>query len=303
MTKATRRIVLTTRDEDLLRAIDRCPLTVRQLRTLSGMFQREFSSDRRLQDRLAQLTRAGMVRRFRYASLSGTGQFYYTLTPESFRVIHGDDMPMPGRGAFREIGIARHHHAFNLAEFLVHTLVAARSIDAELGDYVRENSLKLSADGDELFPDGAFTLTLPDRPSFQFYVELDNSTEPLNAPRTRDSWLRKLRVYDNLQNCTPTRFRVLGVVTRTKQRLQNLASLAASVALNPQRGLFLGVFLPDYIANECPLTSPIFTDHRGLKLSLLPSSWPEAPIRAANSHRTLTMIGARTEVPAVPALL
>jgi len=60
---ATTRVTLTARDEDMLRAIDRCPLTVRQLRALSSTFSMEFGSDRRLQDRLAQLTHAGLLSR------------------------------------------------------------------------------------------------------------------------------------------------------------------------------------------------------------------------------------------------
>src|SRR5437016_1111725 len=74
---ATARVSLTARDDEILRALDRSALTVRQLRALSRTFGRAFGSDRRLQDRLLQLTRAGLLRRFRYASLYGSGRFYY----------------------------------------------------------------------------------------------------------------------------------------------------------------------------------------------------------------------------------
>jgi len=59
-----------------------------------------------------------------------------------------------------------------------------------------------------------------------------------------------MRFYEELQNASATRFRVLGVVTRSTLRLQNIATLAASVATNPQRSLFLGVHLPDFLASE-----------------------------------------------------
>lgn len=301
---------LTARDEEIFRALDRCPLTVRQLRRLSCTFSVEFGSDRYVQTRLAQLTRAGLLRRFRYASLAGSGQFYYTLTPESFYLIHGDDAALPGPGAFREVGIARHHHTACLADFIVHTVMSAHVAGVTVGDFTRENALKLTIAGEDLFPDASFTLTLPDRLPFLFYVELDNSTEPLASPRARDSWLKKLRFYEELQNSSASRFRVLGIVTRSKARLQNIAALAASVAANPQRSLFLGAHHADFLANERPLTSPLFSDHRGLHVSLLPAMLPMAmktPAIAGREVRSaenlLTTIRGRAEVPTVGASL
>jgi hypothetical protein len=273
---ATARVKLTARDEDLFRAIDRCPLTVRQLRRLSCTFSIGFGSDRRLQDRLAQLTRAGLLRRFRYASSLGSGQFYYTLTAQSFYVIHGDDAVLPGPSAFREVSIARQHHTHCLSDFLTHTMLATKQAQATLSDFTRENALKLTIDGHDLFPDSSLTLTVPGRPSFLFYVELDNSTEVLASRGARESWIKKLRFYENLQNVTPTRFRVLGVVTRSVQRLHNLTSLAASIAVNKDRSVFLSVFLPDYLGADRPLTTPIFTDHRRLRVPLLPMTDPRS---------------------------
>ncbi len=307
---ATARVSLTARDEEVFRALDRCPFTVRQLRRLSSTFSLEFGSDRYVQTRLAQLTRAGLLRRFRYATLAGSGQFYYTLTPESFYLIHGDDAALPGPGAFREVGIARHHHTNCLAEFIVRTMIAARAAAVTVGDFTRENALKLTIAGDDLFPDASFTLTQPGRPPFLFYVELDNSTEPLASPRARDSWFRKIRFYEELQNRSASRFRVLGIVTRSKQRLENIAALAASVATNPQRSLFLGVHLPEFLQAAQPLMSPLFTDHRGLRVSLLPTWLPANTERLATptrevsiAERPLTMIGSSTEVPTVQASL
>jgi Replication-relaxation len=302
---ATVRVSLTARDDGMLRAIDRCALTVRQLRTLSRTFRAGFSSDRRLQERLTQLTCAGLLRRFRYADPRALGQYYYTLTPESFYLIHGNDAALPGPGAFRETGIARHHHTHSLAECIVHTAVAARAAQVTVADFTRENALRLSIAGDELYPDSSFTLTQPGLPPFLFYLELDNSTEPLNSPRARESWLRKLRFYEELQNRMPARFRVLGIATKSRQRRDNIASLAASVAANPQRSLFLGAYLPEFLGNTQPLTCPVFTDHRGLHVSLLPSLTPPAagtwaPAREVlPPEHALTMIGASAEVPMI----
>ena len=157
-------------------------------------FPRQFGSDRRLQDRLAQLTQAGLLHRFRYAVTEGSGQFYHTLSPESFRLLHGQDVPLPGPGLFREVGISRQHHTKSLADFVVRTFVAVHERQVPVGQFTRENVLKLSIGQEHLYPDGSFTLTLPDRPPFLYYVELDNSTEPLTSPSERDSWIKKLRL-------------------------------------------------------------------------------------------------------------
>ena len=263
-------IFLTARDYAVLQAIERCPLTARQLRAHSVTFPMKFGSDRRLQDRLARLTRAGLLRRFRYAATEGSGQFYHTLSAESFRLLHGQDIPLPSPGLFREIGIGRQHHTKSLADFVVRTSVAAHEAQVTVENMARENALRLSIAQESLYPDGSFTLNVPGRPPFLFYVELDNSTEVLTSPTQRDSWLKKLHFYEALQNSMSTRFRVLGLITRSQKRLENIAMLAASVAANPQRSLFYGAYLPDYLQHPTPLAAPLFTDHRGLHISLIP---------------------------------
>jgi hypothetical protein len=271
---------VTSRDVEIFSALERCPLTVRQLRRLSVTFCVAFGSDRRMQDRLAALTRSDLLHRFRYASMEGSGQFYYTLSPEGYRVLHGHDAQLPSPGMFRETGIARQHHTHCLSEFLVHTLVAAHRAGIDLAAFHRENALRLSLGEEHLYPDSTLTLTLCGRTGFTFYIELDNSTEPLTSPREHDSWVRKLRFYEAHQDRSDFRFRVLGLITKSPQRLRNLLSLAESMARNRQRSLFYGVSLPDYLASEEPLTSPLFTDHRGQRLGLLPASPLSAPPHA-----------------------
>src|SRR5207249_1428495 len=95
-----------------------------------------------------------------------------------------------------------------------------------LGDFARENTLRLSTGEEHLYPDAAFALSTLERPPFTFYVELDNSTEPLASPRTCDSWQRKLQFYERLQDQSPFRFRVLAVVTRSVHRMDHLLTLA-----------------------------------------------------------------------------
>ena len=284
---ATANIFLTARDYGILRAVERCPLTVRQLKALSVTFATRFCSDRRLQDRLAQLTRAGLLRRFRYAATEGSGPFYFMLSTESFRLLHGQDVPLPSPAMFREVGIGRQNHSHRLADFVVRTIVAAHELQVTIESMTRENALRLSIGEENLYPDGSFTVTVPGRPPFLFYVELDNSTEVLTSPTQRESWLRKLRFYEALQNSTPTRFRVLGLVTRSQKRLENIAMLAASVAANPQRSLFYGAYLPNYLQHATPLTAPLFTDHRGLHISLIPQMFFSAETQTPSTAPTL----------------
>ena len=75
----------TPRDFDLFRAIDRGPLTVRQLLKLSATFSSPFHSERYLQARLYLLTQAGLLRRGAYATTDPSVLYYYTLSPESSR--------------------------------------------------------------------------------------------------------------------------------------------------------------------------------------------------------------------------
>jgi hypothetical protein len=241
------------------------------LRALSVTFSAAFGSERRLQDRLTILTRAGLLRRFRYAATEGTGRYYYTLSPESFRFLHGSETALPSPGLFRDVGIARQHHTRCLADFVVATLVSCHHAGVLVGGFARENTLKLAVGEEHLYPDCAFTCCLSQR-EFLYYVELDNSTEPLTSPRERDSWKRKLEFYEQLQDLSSTRFRVLGLITRSSARLRNIAALAGALAKNPNRSLFYGVVLADFVRCASPLFTPLFTDHRGLHVSLLPQS-------------------------------
>ena len=67
----------------------------RQLLKLSATFPSPFHSERRLQDRLHLLTQAGFLRRGAYATIEPSILYYYTLSPESSRLLYGEDLPRP----------------------------------------------------------------------------------------------------------------------------------------------------------------------------------------------------------------
>lgn len=264
--------LLPARDLHVLASLDLCPLTAAQLLKLSSTFEKPFTSERRVRERLQRLRAAGLVRSFPYAGVSPV--HCYCLTLNGHRLLKGSDAPLPAKRSFSPIAIGHQHHAYCLAEFVVHTLVAARVASVGFGGYYRENSFRLPVAGSVLQPDCAFQLLPPGGPDLGFVVELDNCTERLTSPRDVDSWERKLRLYDAFQDRCATRFRVLIVMSRSSARLAHILALAAKIQRNPQRSLFYGIALPDYLRRHDPLGQACFLDHRGQAVRLLPQRAP-----------------------------
>ncbi len=270
---------LTPRDLEILSALEKTPLTARQLQRLSEIFQHgAFASERRVRQRLQQLE-GGSVHRARLmgagpvdvglAGQAGTGcpNLYY-LSREGFEVLHGHDAPLPPRTVFQPIPFARQHHSHALAEFIVHTLVAAHRMRIPLKEFYRENALVLRVGRETLLPDATFTLTTEEWSDLHYLVELDNSTEPLNA-RSDHSWKRKIQLYDSLADAAAKRFRVLVVTTKGSRRLDAILDLVAKTARNPKRIVFIGVPLADYLRRPLPLHEACFRNHRGEFLPLI----------------------------------
>jgi hypothetical protein len=264
---------LTDRDTEILLALDRCPLTVRQLMKLSESFNSAaFASLRSVQDRLHKLHAAGWVRGWRYATTGcGGAPEYYKLSLLGYRLLYGHQAIPPTKRYLAEIGLAHHHHTLSLSEFIVHTAVAAYRRGIRMVNFYRENTLRLAVGDEALFPDCVFELASPAGPTFNFLVELDNGTERVRSQKDTESWQRKIRLYDGLQNESyPHRFRVLVVTTRSGDRLRHILDAAAAGMHNPRRTLFYGVDLPDYLAEPGAVCAPCFRDHRGLPVVLMP---------------------------------
>ncbi len=270
MTRRPARTILTARDEDILAAVDRCPLTVEQLLKVSRTFAEPFCSESRVRGRLQALRRAGWVRRWRYATASrGAAPDYYRLTLAGYRLLYGPDARRVTKRQFSEIGVARQQHTRALADFIAHTLVAAHARALAVVDFCRENTLCLEVGGASLFPDSAFAIRQAGR-QFNFMVELDNGTERVRSPRDAESWERKLRLYEAYQDQTSTRLRVLIVSTRSRQRADYIRRTAATLAHNPQRMLAYSTHLATYLAEPDAICSACFTDHHGRQVALLP---------------------------------
>lgn len=266
---------VTSRDIEILVALDRCPLTVEQLLKLSSAFESHpFTSPRSVQDRLQKLCSAKWIRRWRYATTSrGASPHYYKLTLLGYRILYGEDAEPLSKRQFQEIAIARHHHTVALSDFIVHTAVAADNRHYRMQGFYRENTLKLTVGAETLLPDCAFELASAQGRQLNFVVELDNSTETVRSEKDTESWNRKIRLYDELQERSfPRRFRVLIVTTRSSDRLTHILEAARSTVRNQKRSLFYGVHLAHYLGQQDAVVAPCFRDHSGRPASLLPGN-------------------------------
>ena len=273
------------RDIDLLTALDRCPLTVRQIARLSQTFQSKFTDEGNLRRRLRTFLQAGIARKFPYAIASeGRSPSYYKLTRDGYRVLYGENVAMPKRRYFEAISPGHHHHTNCLADLIVHLCVTASNNECRILHFARENSVKLVAEPFTLYPDGAFVIERSDGRRFPFVVEFDNGTERVRSKQDVESIERKLRGYDvhqaQFEAHDPERYLVLFITTRSEMRLKYILDVAAEIMKQPERRVFVGCELQNFLAAD-PFHMPVFQDHRGLRRTIVPEP-------ARNQLRTLS---------------
>jgi hypothetical protein len=284
MASNTPRRLVTERDLEILAALDRCPLTAVQLQKISQTFASPFRTERRVRKRLHLLCEAGRLHRWPYYASAGRGApNYYALSRLGYHILHGTAAAPPTKRAFAEVGIARQHHTYALAEFIVHTAVAAHRAGIAFTEFHRENTLRLTLGDEALSPDAAFQLVEPGGAAYNFFVEVDASTERLRSSKNADSWEKKIRFYDRFQDASPKRFRVLILTTRSSERANRILETAGSLVRNPHRSLFYAAGLPRYLTESEALTAPVFRDHRGTSVSLMPQAIQ--PVAATASLR------------------
>ena len=262
------------RDIEILLALDRCPLTVKQMLLLSRTFVTPFVDAHNLRRRLRRLTLAGYVNSWPYAvATDGRSPRYFRLGRDGYRLLSGLDSPMPKRRLFESIAPAHHHHTFCLAEFVVHVLVSAHQAGCTVEQFAGENNVCIKAGSFTLYPDCSFIVRQPDGRTFPFVVEIDNATERVRSKMDVESIERKIRGYDAHQSqfskFDPHRYLVVFVTTRSQRRLQHILDLAGIVMKQPQRTVFVGTSLESFLASD-PFVDPVLKDHRGLKRTLVP---------------------------------
>jgi hypothetical protein len=148
-------------------------------------------------------------------------------------------------------------------------MVCARRSGVEIQDFYRENALRLEIGDECLFPDSTFLLRSVEGAEFGFLVEIDNGRERVHSMKDVDSWQRKIRLYETLQDLCPRRFRVLVVTNGSADRLRHILATAAELAVNPDRHLFYGIQLSDYLQQQYALTTTVFLDHHFQHVPLL----------------------------------
>lgn len=264
---------LTPRDIDILQALDRWPLTARQLLKLSASFALPFSDERLVRRRLSQLCAAGQVHRARLSALAGSGgaPVYYRLSYLGYRILYGPEVLIPSKRYFSPIALSHQPHAFALSELLTHVASCAVRRNVRIEGFCRQNSVRLESGADCVYPDAAFQLVHPAGERYSYFIELDNFTERIHSQRVVESWEQKIRAYEGAQDRTAVRFRVLVVTTRDSERLGRILDTARVLARNPDRSLVYGCHLPRILADDDPIGSALFRTHRGDSVPMMPS--------------------------------
>jgi hypothetical protein len=263
---------ITARDLEMLAALDYAPFTARQLHKLSSTWRMSFGTPRLVRERLLRMNQAKLVTAHCYAILRpGHPEHYYLLTRQGYQLVHGPDSDPPTKGYFSPVALGRQPHQQALSDFIVHTACGADRAGVGFTSVYRENALRLDAAGQSLFPDCSFLLTQNDD-QFRFFVEIDNSTERVQSQKATDSIERKIRTYCAYQDLnSATRFRVLFISAQnSRERLRHILDTARQIIRDPNRTLFYGITLAEYVATQLPVTSPRFLDHRGQCQSLIP---------------------------------
>ena len=284
---AKTQIIISPRDECLLRLLSRTPVTKQLVLKASHTFPEPFTDERRVRERMQAMADGGLVRIFNASAVGGLLN-YYKLTPEGFRHVHNNaDENMPGRSFFAEISPSSFQHTLTVAEVIVQVMVASHEHGISIERFHRENELILEAASQSLSPDCHFQLKHGER-VFQLLFEIDNSTESIDS-FSHQSIKNKVLGYDTYQDGilttwaksgrsgTRPAFRVV-FLTKSQERAEHILSLAHELANNRDRRLIVAGLQSDFLTERDALRAPIFLDHFGKWQSLV------------NPHATATFI-------------
>jgi len=264
------------RDEWLAEFLFRTPATSEQVLAVSQTWPWPFFSLRRVQQRLADHVEAGWAQKHRYKTSTRIGgTFYYQLTLTGYRTYLADEYAKPPTERFfYERADARHRHTFALAQFITHLTVAAHRHGFRVEDYRPEGTVSLSFGEETVQPDGQYCLVSPAGRRFLQRVELDRSTKRQTTQVGYDkTWAKCNRVYDGWQDLHPEQSsRTVVVTTESRLRVENILTQFAQQTSNFNRSLYLGIWLDDFLATKDALCQPVFDDHRGRLLPLIPRS-------------------------------
>src|SRR5438046_1538414 len=87
------------------------------------------------------LLQAGRVHRWLYATAGRGALGYYTLSRLGWQLLHCEEQVTVPKRSFCPVGVARQFHSLSLADFIVHTAVAAHRDGIILTGFYRENAI------------------------------------------------------------------------------------------------------------------------------------------------------------------
>jgi hypothetical protein len=74
-----------------------------------------------------------------------------------------------------------------------------------------------------------------------------------------------------MQAYDKSRYVVLFVTTRSEVRLHGIMDAARRLTRNPQRRVFIGIALADFVSSDNPLSTSNFIDALGRRTSMIPA--------------------------------
>ena len=289
----TNRLILSARDEALLRLLDHTPATTTLILKASESFPGDaFHDERRVRERLQSLAAARFVRAFPATHGVGGPINWYKLTAEGYRVLHGAEVDLPHRSRFETIAPSRFQHTWALAEVIVQIVVAAHRSRTAMTVFQGDGEAALNTGRQKYRPDCFFQFTQSGK-SFNVYFEIDQSTEPLNS-RAEQSIRTKLIHYEACQDAFiawwkgqsqpgPRPFFRVVFLTRSWERAYHILWLARECARNPDRHLAYAATQDSLLAEPRALHAPMFLDHHGRWQSLVnlhpTSDFVRTPVR------------------------
>jgi len=213
--------VIQDRDRHLLSELD----TLRIIDRESAKVVAGFGSTRRANDRLLQLTRAGLLRRFFVGSIAHGRKAVYTLSAKGADMISAKLDGIHRTSDRLIVGDAFIEHQSAINQFYL-TLKYRPTPNANT-QLLRWHTFRQSiSEAIKLTPDGYFELACADTIRAMF-LEVDLGTEALSVWQQKTASYLQLAISGEFQKrFRQSQFRTL-VVTRSERRLANIRSTVA----------------------------------------------------------------------------
>jgi hypothetical protein len=266
--KPRRAVILQPRDYDLFELLYRTgSATADQVFRASSVFALRFASLDRVQRRLRLLSDAGWVRRFEYQTVKGIERAgYFKLTLKGYREWLDDHQAQPPTKRFFEpIAAGKYRHDYHLTDVIIKTLRGARRCGLSITNFRPQGTAAIYVDDEPLLPDAMFELVNQAGRRFPQCIEIDGSSERRSLLGI-DRWATKNLRYDRWADWLVEEGKPLPQVLvfswKSRQRFQNILARFGQETRDPNRILYKGCLVADYLDSGDPIGDPLFADHR-----------------------------------------